>query len=123
MRALVGLVFAVPLCFSTISFAQQGLTGTYAGSFPAAGKKAFMQQVALEIQSAEGGKLSGKFTTYAGACSGVYRVEGSYQDDKLEMLVKEGSVAGCANNKLVLSVQGNKLVGKIDATELQLTRK
>jgi hypothetical protein len=124
MRIRTLVIGIALLSCSTLLYAQQGLLGTYTGTFRERGGEYPVRVSAiLEITSAENGKLAGKLKFSSASCSGDYVIDGAYQDSKLEMLTSEGAVRGCGKDKLVLVAQGNKLVGKYGANEIELSKK
>jgi hypothetical protein len=114
---------------STLLSAQQGLIGSYEGRFVHTGFAGYGPQhtyATLEIANADNGKLAGKLKIerhWAYACEGDYVVQGTYQDNKLDLLTSEGVKRGCGKESLVLTVQGNKLVGTFGSSEIELGKK
>ena len=114
---------AVLFC-STFSYGQQTLTGTYEGKWMfGSGSRNYYNYGTLTIASAENGKISGKFAVARYACMGEYLIEGTYQNDKLEMRTGEGTLRDCGNQPFVVVVQGNKLVGTYSTFEIELSKK
>ena len=99
--------------FSSLSFAQESLLGTWSGSFEVvtATSRRINIPVRLEITSAENGKLAGKVTRGDGPCRGENSVDGTYDGTKVEVNVAEGAIRGCGNSTMNLSAQGGKLAG------------
>jgi len=121
----LGIGIALFSC-STLSYAQQELIGKYEGNWTvAAGSHSggFPNWGTLKIVSAENGKLSGTFTVGNLSCRGEYSIEGSYQDNKLEMRVGQGAMRGCGGELLMLVVQGNKLVGTYSTYAIEMAKK
>jgi len=119
----LGVLF---LFYSTLSYTQQELIGTYEGNWTvAAGSHSggFPNWGTLKIVSAENGKLSGTFAVGNLSCRGEYLIEGSYHDNKLEMRTGQGAMRGCGEDPLVVVVQGKKLVGKFSTYEIELSKK
>ena len=108
-----------------MSYAQQGLVGTYVGEYRERQPEGYprTQTATLEITSAQSGKLTGKYNLASFGCGGTYEVEGTYQDNKLDMRTKSGALRGCGDEQLMPMTQGNKLVGKVGAYEIELLRK
>jgi hypothetical protein len=106
-------------------YAQEGLLGTYKGSFYTEypGHGAIPVFSILEITSAENGKIAGKFNITQGYCRGDYVIEGTYQDSKLEMLKSAGALRDCGKETLVVVAQGAKLTGTYGALKIELEKK
>lgn len=120
------LCIGIALFFcSTLSYAQQGLIGSYEGSFrhPDPGHGPRQVGSTLEIKSAENGKLAGKFKISNEYCMGEYLIQGTYNENKLEMWTGEGTKRDCGKELLVLVVQGNKLIGTIGSTRIEMEKK
>ena len=129
MRSGIVALGVLFLFFSTLSYAQQELIGTYEGRWMAGGSgdagaaTLFPNYGTLKIVSAENGKLSGTFTVGKYYCSGEYLIEGSYHDNKLEMRTGQGAKRDCGKEPLVVVVEGNKLVGKYSTYDIELSKK
>ena len=125
-RIYVLVSIVVPLLLSPISYAQQQLTGVYNGRImvPASGRnpRPIMIGATLEVTSVENGKVTGKWKNISGDCRGDYEVSGSYQDNQFDLLTSAGALRGCGNAKLVLKVDGGKLVGKLNIYEVELSK-
>lgn len=124
MRVQAAIVVAL-LCCAGISYAQQGLVGSYYGEYPEPTGHGWpkIQGLTLKIVSAKDGKIAGQLVLGSNECVGNYELEGSYQDNKLEMKTSEGSLRGCGQQPVTLEVQGDKLVGRYGMFSVQLTRK
>ena len=111
------VVVGVLLSCSAMSYAQQGLIGTYKGEYMERQAENYpkIQNVTLEITSAQNGKLAGKYRLEDFGCRGTYEIEGTYQDDKVNLRTSGGSIVGCDQQQLMLQIQGNKLVGNVTA--------
>ena len=123
IHVLVSIV--VLLLLSPISYAQQQLTGAYNGAFTAqtpGSNRPFQIGVTFEVTSVDNGKVIGKWKQTAGACRGEYEVSGSYQDNQFDLLTGAGALRGCGNAKLLLKVDGGKLVGKYDKYDIDLSK-
>jgi hypothetical protein len=118
----IGIAF---LCSSILSYAQQGLIGTYEGPYfeVTNGEWPRRHSTTLHITSAENGKLAGKFHVSGPSCQGDYVIDGTYQDNKLELRTSEGGVPGCGNRKFILNIESDKLVGKYDTLTITLSKK
>jgi hypothetical protein len=111
---------------STCLHAQQALVGTYNGTFTAKIRSSSAEiQVGLklEITSAENGALKGTLINYGTAgCGGQYKLEGTYQDDKLQLTSDKGGRAGDCTLQFQLTAEGNKLVGKMGPNDVTLSK-
>jgi hypothetical protein len=121
--AAIALFFcSMPLC------AQQELTGIYKGRFGVvhrAGLDPWPLDATLEIVTAENGELAGKFRIWGSwiyVCNGNYSIQGVYHANRLDMRTSAGNVRGCGMDPLVLTVQGNKLLGTFGGAEIELQK-
>lgn len=122
-RQILGMGIAFLLCFP-FSYADQGLVGTYKGSFTVktmGGRGDATHPLILSITGAENGKLAGKLEQ-GGNCRGEYPIEGTYQGNRLEITTGEGAIRGCGKAKLVLNAETNKLVGRFGKLDVELSR-
>ena len=120
------LFIGIALFFcSTLSYAQQGLIGSYEGRFMQTNPAERSTRIGstLEIKSAENGKLAGIFKISNEYCRGEYLIQGTYNESRLEMLTGEGTKRDCGKESLVLIVQGNKLVGTIGSLQIEMEKK
>ncbi len=123
----VCVAIAIFLCSMPL-YAQQDLTGIYKGRFGIvhrAGLDPWPLDATLEIATAENGELAGKFRiwgTWIYVCNGNYSIRGVYRDSRLEMRTSAGSVRGCGMDQLVLTVQGNKLLGTLSGADIELNK-
>jgi len=118
--AVLGI--AILLC-PALSYSQQSLIGTYEGGWIYdAGYRQYRNSVIIKISSVDNGKVSGKLTLPAYSCNGEYSLEGTYQDNKLELRTGEGARFDCGKETLVLVVQGNKLVGKYASHDIEFSK-
>jgi hypothetical protein len=119
----IATAVAFLLC-STPLMAQQGLIGTYAGAYMEKedGSRRAHQYGTLELVSVQDGKVVGKFRLEQD-CRGTYQVDGTYQNNKLDLRTGAGSLMGCGGEQLLLEMQGNKLVGTISGQAVELMRK
>jgi hypothetical protein len=113
---------------------QEGLVGQYSGYFLARTRTSeIRERLTLEIQTAQDGKLKATATRYfsgtrlvagAGMCMGDYVLEGTYQDDNIELRsVGPGGAAGGCRMTLRLVVEGDKLTGTMGKLRAELTKR
>src|SRR6266850_3604469 len=124
MRPIVGLGSGL-LILAASSQAQENLVGKYNGTFMLQTQSRGVLPVAIsmEITSAAGGKLQGtasrSHNNKAGmGCIGEYKLQGSYQGNKIEMESEPGGPAKGCVMQLRLVAEGNKLKGKMGASEV-----
>ena len=120
---LAGIGIAFLVC-SPCSYAQESLAGIWKGSFnvmPPSGRS-FNLGVSLEISSAADGKIAGKISHLGGSCRGEYAAAGTYEGAKLDIKVAEGAIRGCGNYALIVTAQGDKLVGMLGSNKIELSR-
>ena len=118
------MVLASPL------YAQESLVGKYAGTFLMQSQSRGVLPVAisLEITSAADGKLKGRAIRSSAAwagqgCAGEYKLEGTYQGDKLDMRSSEpGGPAKDCNMRLRLVADGKKLKGKMGTFDVDFSK-
>ena len=120
---LAGIGIALLAC-SAFSYAQESLPGIYKGSFTAvlAGARSINIGVSLDILTAVDGKMTGKITHLDVACRGEFAAAGTYEGAKFDIKVAEGVVRGCGNYALIVTAEGNKLVGMLDGKTVELSR-
>ena len=120
---LIAIGIAVFLC-SPCSYAQESLVGTYKGSFAAsvAGGRSINVGVSLDISTAADGKIAGKMIHFGGQCRGEYAAAGTYEGAKLDIKVAEGVVKDCGKYSVIVTAQGNKLVGTLGKYNIELSR-
>jgi len=127
MRIARGVIAGAAMLFSTIAFPQQGLPGTYIAYYadPALDGVGRPQQqsATLEIESVQDRKVNGSLFIGRFFCRGKYDIQGTYQDNKLEMRVGAGALKDCGEVQLLLEVRGEKLVGKLGQTDVEFSRK
>jgi hypothetical protein len=110
--------------FSALAYAQQEMVGTFDGSYFVSGANHPMRySVTLTITGVEDGKVAGKFNIDASVCSGDYPIQGTYQDNKLNLRTGDGSMRGCGQDAIEMVLKGNQLVGKIAGFNAILGRK
>ena len=104
---------AMLMASATAANAQQELVGTYKGEYKEAQYPfAKVQLVTFTIATVQDGKVTGKYELESFDCRGVYDIQGTILDNRLELRTGEGPVKGCGDQRLSLSVEGNKLVGR-----------
>jgi hypothetical protein len=111
--------------FSSFTHAQDSLLGSYKGkwTFPyPAEARDLTNYATLQILKIDAGQISGTFTIMRYTCQGEYTVLGKYVGNKLEMITSQGAVSDCGKSPLVLTVQGNKLVGKYNNYDIEMSR-
>lgn len=121
---LIATLFVFANAFSIASYAQQGLMGSYQGNYVefVSGHPTPHHGV-LQLSKMENGKVAGKFNITGQSCSGEYAVTGTYSDSKLDLRTSEGSLRGCGNEPLVLSIEGDTLTGTYSTMRITLSRK
>ena len=124
MRIRIRVVGAL-LLFSTLAHGQQGLPGTYEADVSGitVDGRPWYQRVTLAITSAENGKIAGKYNVPKYSCAGDYLIEGSVKENHLELTTSPGVLRGCGNTKIVLTVDGTRLVGKVNTYDAEFRRK
>ena len=110
--------FAFVLLFASSAQAQQSpLIGKYRGAFetPTSAGRPITLSTDIEIASAENGRIKGTTTIWArGSCGGTFPIEGTYEGNKLQFVVTEGSkVRGCDPAQFNMVAEGNRLAGKV----------
>lgn len=124
MHIRIGVVGALLIC-STLAHGQQGLPGTYEADFSGfsdSGRE-WSQRVTLVITSAENGKVAGKYHVPKYSCAGDYLIEGTVRENHLELTTSPGTMRGCGNAKIVLTVDGTRLIGKVTTYDAEFRRK
>jgi len=112
-----------------IACAQQNLIGSYQGGYEHEGQGVGQKRgqtaiagVKLEIKTLEGDRVTGTWHLLRGKCQGEYPVSGSYRNGQLVLQAAGGAKEGCANSKLRLTADGEKLVGTYGKHELTLSK-
>jgi hypothetical protein len=115
--------------FSVSSHAQENLVGKYAGAFnlPSQSRGVLPIAISLEITSAADGKLkataSRSHNNKAGqGCAGEYKLEGSYQGNKIDMTSEPGGAAKDCIMNLHLVAEGNRLKGKMGQSDVDFSK-
>jgi hypothetical protein len=109
------------MLLSSISYAQQELTGTYTGQYKYKVKSVQTGEMKLEITSVNNGVVAGKLTE-VGECNGDYSVSGKYEKDKFALQRGPGTMAGCGNEDMVLKAVDGKLVGRIGKHHVEMSK-
>jgi len=83
--------------------------------------------ISLEITSASDGKLQGRasrsHSSKAGmGCVGEYKLEGTYQGDKIEMQSQPGGPAGDCTMDLHLTRVGGNLRGTMGKSDVEFSK-
>jgi len=122
-RAQIAALGIAVLACSPMAQAQQTLVGTYKGSVPYvyAGAVEVNLHAILTITSAENGKISGT-VNQGGECRGVYKVDGTYEGNKILLTQSTGPVKDCGGLKIELTAKGNVLEGTAGKTKIKLTK-
>jgi hypothetical protein len=117
------------LIFAATSHAQENLVGKYSGTF--------MQQtqsrgiipigISLEITNAADGKLQAKVLRSAQrmagqGCAGEYKLEGTYEGNKIEMKSEPGGRGNECILQFHLVAEGNKLKGKMGKSDVEFSK-
>jgi len=130
MKSLV-VLGSVFLVFAASSHAQESFVGKYNGTFllQTQSRGLLPIGISMEITSAAGGKLQGKAVRSSNSkagmgCVGEYKLEGTYQGNKIEMESEPGGPAkDCVMRlHLVADAEGNKLKGKMGASEVEFSK-
>jgi hypothetical protein len=127
------LALAIGLALSILagfSHAQESLVGKYSGGFKAKTNQGEQwATVVLEILSVEGGRVKAKAVRGAYAnigvgltCAGEYQLEGTYENNKLLLKSVAGPGAGDCRLGFMLVVEGNKLKGRLNKNDLELSK-
>lgn len=119
MRIQTAAAVSALLLFSPISYADHPLVGTYKGNYYEAispDQRPPRQTATLQITSVENGKVAGQYTLEYFRCKGTYGIEGTYQDNKLQLkMTGQGARRGCGDQVISLEVKGNTLEGHTSA--------
>ena len=114
---------SIGLLFCTLLLAQELSIGKYSGSYqPSMGGKNYSLE--LNITRFENNAVEASVLRYGVSCSGEYKLKGSYKESKLTLRsIADGGNAGDCKTNLSLSLDGNKLVGKLGAWPIELHKK
>lgn len=119
----------VLLILAASAYAQESLVGKYAGTFNLQTQSRGVVPIAisLEIMSASDGKVQGRasrsHSSKAGmGCIGEYKLEGTYQGDKIEMQSQPGGPAGDCTMDLHLTREGGKLRGTMGKSDVEFSK-
>jgi hypothetical protein len=117
------------LVFAASSHAQENFVGKYSGNFNLQTRQRGIIPIgmSLEITSAADGKVQGKASRHADSragrgCEGEYKVAGTYKGNKIEMRSEPGGPAKDCIMRLQLVAEGNKLKGKMGASDVELSK-
>jgi hypothetical protein len=117
------------LVFAAASHAQENLVGKYNGTFLFQTQSRGLLPIAIsmEITSAAGGKLQGKATRSSNAkagmgCVGEYKLEGTYEGNKIDMKSEPGGPAKDCIMHLQLVAEGNRLKGKMGQSDVDFSK-
>ena len=111
--------------FAASLHAQENLAGTYPGTFRLqTNQGVFPIEITLLITDASEGKLRGKAIRgsrggVGQSCSGEYKVEGTYKDNKIDLKAEPGGRAGDCPMRLRLVKEGNHLTGKMGRLDVE----
>jgi hypothetical protein len=126
LKASPGLAFLV---LAASLHAQESLVGKYSGTFnlQTQSRGVLPIAVSLNITSAANGKLlataSRSHNGKAGmGCVGEYKLEGSYEGNKIDMKSDAGGPAKDCVMRFELVADGNKLKGKMGQSDVEFSR-
>lgn len=126
MRLAAGLGFLV---LTVSGYAQEGLVGTYNGSFQwqTQSRGVVPLSLSVRITSAADGKLQaiasrGHNNKAGQGCAGEYKLEGTYQGNKIELTSTSGGPAGDCTMHLRLVAQDNVLRGTMGKSSVELVK-
>ena len=112
-------------CLNAPAHAQSPLAGTYTGTYDAVTRSGTVRPlgIALTVTSVEDNVVKGVGKRILGACAGEYPMEGKLENGTLVMRATEkGGGAGDCSLRFKLNVEGNKLVGTVGNTPVQMSR-
>ena len=117
------------LVFAASAHAQESLVGKYNGTFLLQTQSRGILPIAIsmEITSAAGGKLQGKASRSSNAkagmgCMGDYKLEGTYEGNKIDMKSEPGGPAKDCIMHLQLVAEGNRLKGKMGQSDVDFSK-
>lgn len=107
----------------TSGIAQETLAGKYSGNYTTTGKGIERQwSLELNITSVENEKVKAALVRNGQECKGDFELEGTIKGNQLVLRSNKGGRAGDCTSNLQLTVDGNKLVGKISTYAAQLSK-
>jgi hypothetical protein len=121
-----GVIGLIALVWSISPYAQQPLVGKWEGTVVEGGRTDRATSIAVEITNADGGKLKGtmQLNPYRNrGCSGIYQIEGTYQDNKVEFKSNQRGGVDWCNMEYKLVAEGGQLKGTGGTGEVQLSKK
>jgi len=128
MKSMV-VLGSVFLMFAASSHAQESFVGKYNGTFTLQTQSRGVLPIAIsmEITSAANGKLqataSRSHNNKAGmGCAGEYKLEGTYQGNKIEMESDPGGPGKDCVMVLRLVAEGGKLKGTMGKSEVEFSK-
>lgn len=115
------------LLFSAVNvFAQEGPTGKFSGTYSSVGGGPASGPIglSLEITSVKDGAVQGSVYRFTRRyCRGEFKVAGTFAEDTLHLkTVEKGGAAGDCTVNLVLKREGNKLSGKFNGMDTELSK-
>jgi hypothetical protein len=103
--------------------AQETLAGKYSGTYTTTGKGAERKWgLELNITSVENEKVKATLLRHGAECKGDFELEGTIKENQLVLRSNKGGRAGDCTSNLQLTVDGNKLAGKISNYAAQLSK-
>ncbi len=127
MKLTVATGLGILVCAASLH-AQETLVGKYSGTFNLTTRTgAHGIAITMEITNAANGKLQGKANRHSAGragtgCAGEYKLEGTYQDNKLEITSEAGGPAKDCILHFHLVAEGNKLRGKMGDLDTELSK-
>lgn len=112
--------------FSLAALAQENLVGSWSGSYRfQSNVRDTSLGVELEVTSVEGNVVKGKFKNLSGgACAGEYPMAGKLNGNELGMASTEtGGAQKDCKMAFRVTVDGNKMTGKMGRWDLQMNKK
>ena len=107
----------------TPGIAQETLAGKYSGNYTTTGKGIERQWgLELNITSVENGKVKATLVRNGQECKGDFELEGTIKENQLVLRSNKGGRSGDCTSNLQLTVEGNKLLGKISNYSAQLSK-
>jgi hypothetical protein len=126
----VVLIGAAGLLAGTVVFAQEAdIVGKYSGSWT--GEQGQRLAAVLDIRTVEGNKVTGVLERFSNPgrqtgwrpCDGEYPVSGTLRGNELNLITTEpGGRAGDCRARIRAAVQGDKLVGTIGRSHVELSK-
>lgn len=111
------------MLFLASAHAQELKAGSYSGTYTVSTTRGPRNTgITLDITSVDNGKLKGTAVRMGRHCRGEYQVEGVYEGNNIQLSSKKGGPAGDCSVNLTLTVEGDKLTGKMGSLPVVLSK-